>query len=68
MIFTNCLPEDSYEGEVNGITMSWHQNAKGRLPELAEKYGADAKKLKAMAEHLTHASLVRLGKPTGFIL
>ncbi|KAL4788780.1 hypothetical protein BDV19DRAFT_77872 [Aspergillus venezuelensis] len=62
MAHTNHLPQNIWEGAVDGITINWHPNAKKRLEEHAEDLDAEAEALKHATEHFAHACAKRLGK------
>lgn len=64
MSFANCLPDDSFQGTINDIAISWGPGAIDRLAADAVQMNVDKISLKKMTEHLAIASAVRLEKRT----
>ncbi|KAJ5274592.1 hypothetical protein N7497_005195 [Penicillium chrysogenum] len=62
MSFPNCLPANSYEGTIDGITIRWGPNAIGKLPLDAGSFQVDPVALKGATEHVAHACGKRVGR------
>lgn len=68
MAYTHTLPANDYKGEIEKISIDWHENARGRLSGQAALKGGDVATLKAATEHFAYLSAVRLERHSVKIL
>ncbi|PGG99603.1 hypothetical protein AJ79_08463 [Helicocarpus griseus UAMH5409] len=62
MSFPNHLDANSYEGEIDGISVRWKPQAITRLHDNSRSLGVDRAALKAATEHVAHACAKPLSK------
>lgn len=57
----NCLPSNSYEGQIGQINFRWSESGRNNIQKGPSDYKAPVATFKAVTEHFVYDSAVRLG-------
>lgn len=68
MSYPYCLPANTYDGTINGVTIRWAPTAMARLPDHAAALGASVDQMKALTENFSYLSAYRLSNPKALIM